>query len=85
MKLTGILKTKVDKAETMEEKKGIIADAGMELNDDELNEVAGGYSRPVGAIKPGQSRSCNKCNQTFYDDDSYTHHMLIVHHILVKG
>ena len=42
MKLTGILKDKVDKAETMEAKKDIIAEAGMELTDDELDMVAGG-------------------------------------------
>ena len=42
MKLTGILKDKVDKAETMEAKKDIIAQAGMELTDDELEGVAGG-------------------------------------------
>ena len=42
MKLTGILKDKVDKAETMEAKKDIIAEAGMELTDDELEGVAGG-------------------------------------------
>ena len=45
MKLTGILKDKVDKAETMEAKKDIIAQAGMELTDDELEGVAGG-TRP---------------------------------------
>ena len=42
MKLTGILKDKVDKAETMEAKKDIIAEAGMELTDEELEGVAGG-------------------------------------------
>ena len=42
MKLTGILKDKVSKAETMEAKKDIIAEAGMELTDDELEMVAGG-------------------------------------------
>lgn len=42
MKLTGILKDKVDKAETKEEKKDIIAQAGMELSDDELDMVTGG-------------------------------------------
>ena len=42
MKLTGILKDKVDKANTKEEKKDIIAEAGMELSDDELEMVAGG-------------------------------------------
>lgn len=42
MKLTGILKDKVEAAETQEEKKDIIAQAGMELTDDELEMVAGG-------------------------------------------
>ena len=42
MKLTGILKDKVDKANTKEEKKDIIAQAGMELTDDELANVVGG-------------------------------------------
>ena len=42
MKLLGFLKDKVDKAETMEAKKGIIAEAGMELTDDELEIIAGG-------------------------------------------
>ena len=45
MKLTGILKDKVEAAETQEEKKDIIAQAGMELTDDELEGVAGG-SKP---------------------------------------
>ena len=42
MKLTGILKDKVDKAETMEAKKDIIDEAEMELSDDELEGVVGG-------------------------------------------
>ncbi len=42
MKLTGILKDKVSKAETKEAKKDLIAEAGMELTDDELDMVAGG-------------------------------------------
>ena len=54
MKLTGILKDKVDKAETMEAKKDIIAEAGMELTDDELEGVAGGAIRVpfVTNVKP---------------------------------
>ena len=48
MKLTGILKNKVDKAETMAEKKDLIAEAGMELNDNELEMVTGGVSLPGG-------------------------------------
>ncbi len=42
MKLTGELKAKVESAEGMEEKKALIADAGMELTDEELAAVAGG-------------------------------------------
>ena len=45
MKLLGLLKDKVDKAETKEEKKAIIAEAGMELTDEELDCVAGGAIR----------------------------------------
>ena len=57
MKLTGILKDKVDKAESMEEKKDIIAQAGMELTDDELEGVAGGgkTSTPI----------CKNCHKPF--------------------
>ena len=46
MKLTGELKDKVTKAESMEEKKDVIAQAGMELTDDELEGVAGGKNKP---------------------------------------
>ena len=46
MILTGELKDKVSNAETLEEKKKIIAEAGMELTDDELENVAGGISQP---------------------------------------
>jgi hypothetical protein len=42
MKLTGDLKNQVEKAESKEEKKKLIENAGMELTDDELDEVAGG-------------------------------------------
>lgn len=42
MKLTGLLKNKVEEAQTKEEKKAIIAEAGMELTDEELDGVAGG-------------------------------------------
>ena len=44
MKLTGKLKEQVEKAETKEEKKRLIKDAGMELTDEELDMVAGGGS-----------------------------------------
>ena len=42
MKLTGKLKEEVEKAETKEEKKILIEDAGMELTDEELDQVSGG-------------------------------------------
>ena len=42
MKLVGELKDKVEKAETKGEAKEIIKDAGMELTDEELDQVAGG-------------------------------------------
>ncbi len=59
MKLTGILKDKVDKAETMEAKKDIIADAGMELTNDELENVTGGASSSQLTVR----HKCDKCNE----------------------
>ncbi len=47
MKLTGKLKEKVSKAETKEQAKEIIAHAGMELTDDEMNMVSGGEFTPT--------------------------------------
>ncbi len=44
MKLTGELKKNVDKAESKEEAKELIAQAGMELTDEEMDQVAGGLS-----------------------------------------
>ena len=45
MKLTGNLKKQVEKAESKDEKKSLIENAGMLLNDDELEKVAGGRSK----------------------------------------
>ncbi len=45
MKLVGELKDKVEKAENQEEAKKIIKEAGIELTDDELDQVAGGFHR----------------------------------------
>ena len=42
MKLTGELKEKVEQAETKEEAKQTIEEAGMILDDTELDKVAGG-------------------------------------------
>ena len=44
MKLAGDLKDKVEKAENKEEAKKMIEDAGMILDDTELNQVTGGAS-----------------------------------------
>ncbi len=50
MKLTGKLKEQVEKAETKEEKKSLIKDAGMELTDEEMDKVSGGMPTcgPIG-------------------------------------
>lgn len=45
MKLTGNLKKQVEKAETKEEKKSLIENAGMLLDDEELETVSGGKSK----------------------------------------
>ncbi len=42
MKLIGDLKKQVDNANSIEEKRQLIENAGMALTDDELNNVSGG-------------------------------------------
>ena len=42
MKLTGILKKQVEKAENKEEAKDLIKDAGMKLTEEELEQITGG-------------------------------------------
>lgn len=42
MKLVGDLKDKVEKAENQEAAKEIIKEAGMDLTDEEMDQVAGG-------------------------------------------
>ena len=42
MQLKGNLKKQVEKAETKDEKKSLIENAGMPLNNDQLDQVAGG-------------------------------------------
>ena len=44
MKLIGNLKKKVDEANTKEEAKELIANAGMELTEEEMDAVCGGSS-----------------------------------------
>ena len=50
MKLIGELKKQVESTATKEEAKDVIANAGMELTDDELDNVVGG-STPNNFIK----------------------------------
>ena len=54
MRLIGKLKEEVEKAETKEEKKVLIEEAGMELDDEELEQVAGGciYFNYRDSIRP---------------------------------
>ena len=47
MELTGKLKEEVEKTETREEAKKVIEEAGMELTDEEMDQVAGGAPRPT--------------------------------------
>ena len=47
MKLTGDLKNQVEKAESKDEKKKLIEEAGKELTDEEMDQVAGGAPRPT--------------------------------------
>ena len=47
MKLTGKLKENVEKAETKEQAKELIANAGMELTDEEMDKVSGGLASDV--------------------------------------
>ena len=61
MKLVGKLKEKVEKAETKEQAKEIIAHAGMELTDDEMSMVSGGEFTPT------QHKFLNGDNQVVTD------------------
>ena len=47
MELTGKLKEQVEKAETREEAKKIMEEAGISLTDEELDQVAGGLPTPL--------------------------------------
>ena len=47
MKLVGDLKDKVEKAANQKEAKKIIEEAGMELTDEEMDQVVGGIYTPI--------------------------------------
>jgi len=60
MKLTGELKKQVEKAKTKEEVKDTIEKAGMLLDDDELENVSGGWYTPdVFVVRP--DTHCLRC------------------------
>ena len=64
MKLTGELKKKVEKAETREAARETIANAGMLLNDAELDQVSGGYcGETINTIFDGQSGHTCPCGE----------------------
>ena len=74
MKLLGFLKDKVDKAETMEAKKNIIAEAGMELTDEALDNVVGGALPEKEKIPPKPKAKCPYCGKSYsYQSDLKTH------------
>ena len=75
MKLTGKLKENVEKAETKEQAKELIADAGMELTDDEMDMVSGGgpatkVSYRVGAETITMRSQCRKCGKVYSGNDA---------------
>ena len=55
MKLVGELKNKVEKTENLDEAKKVIEEAGMQLSDEEMNNVAGGgqpFAPPIAPREP---------------------------------
>ena len=52
MKLVGELKEKVEKTENLKEAKKVIEEAGMELTDEEMDQVAGGTLRIITELRP---------------------------------
>ena len=60
MELTKELKEKMEKAETKEEAKNAIEDAGMILSDDELDQVSGGNYGDTSFF-----RICSRCGNAY--------------------
>ena len=69
MKLIGDLKKKVDEANTKEEAKELIANAGMELTEEEMDAVSGG--RSFKGIYIGR---CPKCGHELNENPSQSHY-----------
>ena len=68
MKLIGDLKKKVDEANTKEEAKELIANAGMELTEEEMDAVSGGSSFEV------IYKRCSKCGHLVNGNPSESHY-----------
>lgn len=73
MKLIGKLKNQVEAAESLEEKKTLIADAGMKLTDDELMNVAGGIIDPRKATTASLIK-CPDCSFVFETREKLAQH-----------
>ena len=67
MKLIGNLKKQVEKAETKNEKKSLIKNAGMLLNDDELEMVSGGGNEMYDENVTYYAYECPVCHKIFWD------------------
>ena len=59
MKLTGNLKKEAERAEKKNEAKEIIRGADMELTDDEVDQVAGGYLKDSSDRSKSERVDCN--------------------------
>ena len=55
MKLIGNLKESVEKAETAKERKELIAQAGIELTDDEMEQISAGLAHLPNTQNPVSS------------------------------
>jgi len=56
MKITDELKSKVNAAESLDEKKAILSAAGVELSDDEMDDVAGGRWMSIKAMETSEKK-----------------------------
>ena len=72
MKLIGDLKKKVDEANTKEEARELIANAGMELTEEEMDAVSGG--QVSGVFTSGHARVCPKCGHPVSVNPSQSHY-----------
>ncbi len=73
MKLVGKLKEDIEKATDMAEVKTILENAGLELTEDELTQIAGGMSQSRPAACPGLHqthgiRICKVCGRRYAAD-----------------